>query len=117
MEQRRASRIAANQVVSVTILGDPEIHRTGTVNNHSGRGLGLEMAFPVGIGAALKIHLPDAVLLGEAMYCRGRNGIYFVGVELEHSLFGLSELSQAFRPFAEDYSGLEGAHTVDERRR
>jgi hypothetical protein len=38
-------------------------------------------------------------------------------VELEHALFGLRELSQAIRPFAEDFSGLEGAHTVDKRRR
>jgi hypothetical protein len=120
MEQRRETRFTANQVVPVTILGDPEIHRTGIVKNASGRGLGLEMAFPVGIGAALKIHLPDAILLGEAMYCRGQNGSYFVGVEMEHALFGLSELSEAFaafRPFAEDFSGLEGAHTVDDRRR
>jgi hypothetical protein len=117
MEQRRESRFAANQVVSVTILGDREIHRTGTVKNASGRGIGLNMAFPVGVGAALKINLPDAVVLGEAMYCRGQNGSYFVGVELEHALFGLNELSQAFRPFTESISGLEGVHTVDERRR
>jgi hypothetical protein len=117
MEQRRESRFTADQVVFVTILGNPEIHRTGIVKNASGRGLGLQMSFPVGIGAALKIRLPDAVLLGEAMYCRGQNGSYFVGVELEQALFGLSELSQVFRPFAEDLSGLEGAHTVDERRR
>jgi hypothetical protein len=117
MEQRRESRFAANQVVSVTILGDPEIHRTGTVKSASGRGLGLVMAFPVGIGAALKIHRPDAILFGEAMYCRGRNGSYFVGVELQQALFGLSELSEAFRAFTGDFSGLEGAHTVDKRRR
>ncbi|HXB75309.1 MAG TPA: hypothetical protein VNY05_44165 [Candidatus Acidoferrales bacterium] len=117
MEQRRQSRFSADQVVPVTILGDPEIQRTGIVKNASGRGLGLEMAFPVSIGAALQIHLPDAVLLGEAMYCRGQNGRYFVGVELEQALFGLSQLSEAFGAFAEDLSGMESAHTVVERRR
>ena len=117
MEQRRETRFSANQVVPVTILGDPEINRTGIVKNASGRGLGLEMAFPVGIGTALKIHLPDAVLLGEAMFCRGQNGSYFVGVELQHALFGLTQLSQAFEAFAENVSGLEGAHAVDECRR
>jgi hypothetical protein len=113
MEQRRESRFAADQVVSVVILGHPEVRCTGTVRNASGRGMGLEMAFPVGIGAALEIHLPEAVLLGEAMYCRRQNGSYLVGVELEQALFGLSALSEAFGAFAEDSSGLEGSHTVD----
>jgi len=118
MEQRREPRFTADQVVSVTILGDPEIHRTATVKNASGRGLGLEMAFPVGIGAPLKIHLPDAVFLGEAMYCRGQNASYFVGVELEHALFGLGELCEALRAFAEESSDdMESAQPVVKRRR
>jgi hypothetical protein len=116
MEQRCEPRFCANQVVSVTILGNPETHRTATVRNASGRGLGLEMAFPVGIGAALKIHLPDAVFLGEAMYCRGQNGSYFVGVELEHALFGLSELSEVFRAFEDDSAGVERAASGGERK-
>ena len=110
MEQRCESRFAANQNVAVTILGDPAIHHTGVVKNASARGLGLEMDSPVDIGAALKIDLPDTVLLGEAMYCRSQNGCYFVGIELEQALVGLHELSLAFRAFAEEASGLEPAH-------
>ena len=71
------------------------------------------MAFPVGIGAALKIDLPDAVLLGEAMYCRGENGGYFVGIELEQALCGLESLNQAFRGFLDDCPGLETVHVGD----
>jgi hypothetical protein len=110
MEHRCEPRFAANQNVTVTILGDPAIQQTGVVKNASARGLGLEMPSPVGIGAAVKIDLPDTVLLGEAMYCRGQNGCYFVGIELEQALFGLHELSLAFRAFAEDASGLQPAY-------
>ena len=113
MEQRRDTRIVLDQSVNLTILGDPEIRRTAKVKNVSGRGLGLEMAYPVGIGCALKIELADAVLLGEAMYCRGENGAYYVGVELEHALWGLSELSRAFQAFREEEpSSLEGVYAV-----
>ena len=114
MDNRRESRFTANQTVDVTILGDPEIRRTGVVKNASGRGLGLEMAFPVGIGAALKIELPDTVVLGEAMYCRGQNGSYFVGIELEQVLCGLEGLSQMLQAFAEEASSLQRAYTGHE---
>jgi hypothetical protein len=115
MEHRREPRFAADQIVLVTILGDPEIHHTGTVKNASGRGLGLEMAFPVGIGAALKLELPDSVLLGEAMYCRGQNGCYFVGIELQQAVHGIEGLSQMLRAIEDDCSGLERAYSGDER--
>jgi hypothetical protein len=112
MEQRRETRLVLDQTVKITVLGGPEIPRAAKVKNASGRGLGLEMLFPVGIGSALKIELPDAVLLGEAMYCRGENGTYYVGVELEHALWGLSELSRTFQAFSDELSGLEGAYAL-----
>lgn len=117
MEQRRESRFAADQVVPVTILGDSEIHHTGTVKDATGRGLGLEMDFPVSIGSALKIHLSDAVLLGEVIYCYGRNGSFFVGVALEHGLFRLSELTELFRGFNGDLSEQGTGQLVERRRR
>jgi hypothetical protein len=117
MEQRSEPRFAANQVVPITILGDLEVNCTGTVKDATGKGLGLEMAIPIGIGTALKIHLPDAMMLGEVIYSANRNGSYFVGVELQHALFRLSELSEMSRGFEGDFSGLEKAHSVSERRR
>jgi len=107
MEQRREQRFAANQKVSFAVLGEREIHRTGVVKNSSGRGLGLETTFPVAVGSPLRIDLPDAVLLGEAMYCRAQHGQYFVGVELEQALYGLSGLARAFQAFAEESPPLE----------
>ena len=115
MQQRRETRMVKDQSVNLTILGDPEIRRTAKVKNATGRGLGLEMAYPVGIGSALKVELEDAVLLGEAMYCRGQNGGFYVGVELDQALLGLSELSRAFRAFTEEPSSLESAYAVKHR--
>ena len=104
MEQRHDTRLVLDQTVNLTILGDPEIRRTAKVKNISGRGLGLELAYPVGVGCALRIELNDAVLLGEAMYCRAQNGAYYVGIELLQGLYGLSELSRAARAFTEEPS-------------
>jgi hypothetical protein len=107
MEQRRNTRLVLDQTVYVTILGEIEIRRTAKVKDTSGRGLGLEMAHPVAIGCALKIELEDAVLLGEAMYCRAENGTYYVGIELLQGLCGLGELSRALRSFTEELSSRE----------
>ena len=112
MDQRSNTRLVLEQTVNVTILGDLEIHRTAKVKSASGRGLGLEMDYPAGIGCALKIELNDTVLLGEVMYCRGENGAYYVGIELLQGLCGLGELSRAFRAFTEP-SSLEGAYAVE----
>ena len=115
MEQRRDTRLVLDQTVNLTILGDPEIRRTAKVKNISGRGLGLEMAYPAGVGCALKIELNDAVLLGEAMFCRAENGAYYVGIELLQGLCGLSELYQALQAFTGQPSGVESAYGVKHR--
>jgi hypothetical protein len=112
MEQRRNTRLILDQTVNLTILGDLEIRITAKVKNTSGRGLGLEMARPVGVGCPLKIELEDAVLLGEAMYCRAENGAYYVGIELLQGLSGLGELNQVFRAFTGEPSRLENASAV-----
>jgi hypothetical protein len=106
MQQSNNTRLVLDQTVKLTILGDPEIRRTAKVKNTSGFGLGVEMAYPVGVGAALRIELNDAVLLGEAMYCRAEKSSYYVGIELLQGLCGLSELSRAVQAFTEERSGV-----------
>ena len=89
-----ADYILADQSVSVTLFGDPDIRLRGRIRNISGRGIGLEMEVPVAAGAALKVELDDALLLGEVIYCRPDQSVFYVGVELEHALRGLGELSR-----------------------
>ena len=78
--------------------------------------MGLAMANPVPIGTAVKIECDDSILLGEALYCRDDGGTFFVGVELEHALYGLVELGRILREFAEESSGLEHAQAEKNRR-
>jgi PilZ domain len=133
MEQRREPRFEADQAVAVTLLGETELKHSARVKNASGRGLALEMCSPVAPGTALKIEFDDAVVLGEAVYCRGAKGQHLVGVELDQMLCGLTELGRKLQEFTGepltgdgangaagrfkegDRSGRQVAHTLDDR--
>jgi hypothetical protein len=116
MNQRREVRVQANQSVSITVLGEPDIRIPALIRNISGKGLGLEVQGPVFPGTLLRVDLQDALLLGEVIYCRRDESSYYVGVELEHSLCGLGELSRMVNAYndamAPVVSGLQQAHSV-----
>ena len=112
MNQRRDSRFQTDQPIQITVFGQPDIQMQARVKNVSGRGVGLEVEGPLMIGAALKIILDDAILLGEVIYCREQVGGYYVGIELEQALSGLADLAAALRSFSDADSGTEQPHTV-----
>ena len=116
MNQRRELRIETDQPVRVTIFGEPDIQLPAHIKNVSARGVGLELQGPVATGAALKIELDDALLLGEVIYCRADRASFYVGVELEHSLCGLRELAEALGTDSDLASSPQKAHAVVERR-
>jgi hypothetical protein len=116
MNERREQRIEANQSVRITILGEPEAQLPALIKNVSVRGVGLELRCRIAAGAAVKIELKDAMLLGEVIFCREDAESYYAGVELEHALFGLTELQLALDGFPDSLSGPEQAHAVVERR-
>lgn len=78
----------------LSILTEPPVRMTALVKNASGRGLGLVTAEPVPAGSAIRIEIEDAVVLGEAIYCRSEAGGHFIGVELDQVLVGLTELGR-----------------------
>jgi hypothetical protein len=94
MDQRREPRFRVNQPVTVTVLSEPRRRIGGSISNASGRGLGVVMEARVEPGAALRIELEDAILLGEAIYCRSEGDTHFLGVELDQMLVGLTELGR-----------------------
>jgi hypothetical protein len=104
MDKRREPRFQADQPVVVTVLTEPPIRLDARVTNASGRGLGLVTANPVSSGAAIRIELEDAVVLGEAIYCRAEPGGHFIGVELDQVLVGLTELGRNLAAFAPEYA-------------
>ena len=93
MNQRRETRLEANQQVWITLFGEPDIRLPARIKNVSPRGVGLELQGPVAIGTALKVDLEDALLLGEVIYCREDETSFYVGVELEQALYGLAALA------------------------
>jgi len=102
MDQRREPRFTADQPVTLTVLTDPRRRVDGRVSNASGRGLGVVTAARVEPGAALKIEIDDSVVLGEAIYCRREHDEYFIGVELDQVLVGLTELGRRLAAFTGD---------------
>jgi hypothetical protein len=116
MNQRREPRFETDQSIWITLFGEPDIQLPARVKNVSARGIGLELQGPVAIGAALKIDLPDGLVLGEVIYCREDVGCFYVGVELEQALCGLVDLANAFRAFSDAPSGPQQTDPVKERR-
>jgi PilZ domain len=120
MNQRRESRFQTDRPVAITLFGEPDTRITGRIRNISGKGIGLELERPVAAGTALKVELEDGLLLGEVIYCRQDEVSYYAGVELEHSLCGLGELSRMVDAFNRAMaplepggpSGAERTHTV-----
>jgi hypothetical protein len=69
------------------------------VRNASGRGLGLLVPHRIEAGAAIRIEIEDAIVLGEAIYCRQESDGHFIGVELDQVLVGLTELGRRLSAF------------------
>jgi len=65
------------------------------------------MEVPVPAGTALKVELDDALLLGEVIYCRPDESVFYVGVELEHALCGLGELSRMVNTYNDAFAPVE----------
>ena len=115
MNQRREMRFQANESVAITVLGEADIRFRGHMKNVSGRGIGLETEIPVVVGTAIKIELEDSLLLGEVIFCRQDEASFYVGVELEHALNGLAELSRIVSGFEEAANSRpQQAHSVTE---
>ena len=116
MNQRRQPRLGADQSVWITLFGEPEIRLPARVKNVSTRGMGLELQGPVAIGSPVKIEVEDCLFLGEIIYCREDEASFYVGVELEQALYGLSELARALGAFSDSSPGPQQTEPVIERR-
>jgi hypothetical protein len=100
MEQRREPRFHNDQRLTLTVLNDPQVRIAAFVRNTSGRGLGLFSTDPVVPGAAIRIEIDDSIVLGEAVYCRSEQTGYFICIELDQVLVGLTELARNLAAFA-----------------
>lgn len=92
INQRSEVRFEVDQAVTVTLLGAEPRRCPGRVKDASDRGLAVELPVPVAVGAALEIDLPDAMVLGEAVYCRQSGNSWIIGVRLDQALTGLANI-------------------------
>jgi hypothetical protein len=94
MERRAETRIPSNCPVRITLLGGPPQHFDATLVNVSGRGARLKMDRPLECDSIIRIDLENGLLLGEVCYCASDGDGYGVGVQLEHSLLNLAEVTR-----------------------
>jgi len=97
VERRSEVRFDVDCPVRVTTLDCHAMRWTGTIRNHSGRGMRLSVPQAIDAGTPLRIDAGNVMLLGEACYCRPQGDGYQVGVRVEHILSGLDELARLNR--------------------
>ncbi|MEP7363411.1 MAG: PilZ domain-containing protein [Acidobacteriota bacterium] len=94
MERRAENRIPSNCPVRITLLGGPPESFEATLVNVSGRGARLKMDRPLECDAVVRIDLENGLMLGEVCYCASDGDGYGIGVQLEHSLLNLAEVTR-----------------------
>jgi PilZ domain len=100
MEQRREPRFAANQPITVTVLGGKTRTVPATVKDASSRGLAIEVGVPIEPYTSLEVEFEDSFVMGEAVYCRQQPGSWLIGVELDQVLCSLSSLGRKLQELA-----------------
>jgi hypothetical protein len=75
--------------------------------------MGIEMSQRLDAGTPLKLALDDAIMLGEVVFCRDNGGSFYVGIEVEHALYGLAELARIMSDFTEEDSSPERRRTAN----
>ena len=93
MERRAESRIPWNCPVRITLLSHPFEQLEATLVNVSGRGARLKLDRPLECDSAVRIDLENGLLLGEVCYCATDGDGYGIGIQLEHSLLNLAEVT------------------------
>ncbi len=92
MERRAVQRFTSAAPVRVTVLKTGAVLR-GRAADMSGRGMRLVLDAPVVSGAMLQIEIEDALLLGEAVYCRREGAAFATGIQIEHALYDVPRLA------------------------
>jgi hypothetical protein len=84
VEKRRESRYEICEAVEVSILEMPVRRLQGVLRDVSRSGFRVELSEPAVAGARLEVVLRNqAIIFGEARYCRHSVGTYQVGVVIE----------------------------------
>jgi hypothetical protein len=88
VEKRRETRYEICEAVEVSILEVPSRRLLGVLRDISRSGFRVEISEPLVAGARLEVVLRNqAIIFGEARYCRQSVGTYHVGAVIEDILY------------------------------
>jgi len=93
IERRTEPRIAWNCPVRVTLLDSSREEFDATLVNISGRGARLKADRPLECDSVIRIDVGQGMLLGEVCYSATDGDGFGIGVQLEHSLVNLDEIT------------------------
>ena len=98
MERRKQARFDVVHAVQVTVLDEPPVKLNGQIANVSGGGFQILTDGQIRLGAAVRVDMADAVLLGEVCYCREENGgLYAIGLESQQILTHTGDFAQLMK--------------------
>jgi hypothetical protein len=97
----------------IQVIGNAGPPFRAKVTNYSGRGLALESPQSLEPGTAIRIDMEDAMILGEAVYCRQDADSWFAGIEIDQTLCGLSAIARIVQTFED--SGHDAANALEHR--
>jgi|SRR5271170_6316783 len=98
LERRSEPRLAANEPVVVTELGQPQLHpKGGLIVEISGSNLTLKLPSAIPLGTPVKVETNDLLMLGEVMRCEPEGDGFRLGLQLRHALRDLPALEKLNR--------------------
>jgi hypothetical protein len=111
MDRRREPRIDTDELALITLLGDHSATYCARIVNFSGRGMRLVLDRPLPRNAPIRVDWKDCLLLGEVCYNAEQDGEYAVGLMLDQSINGVSELAQLAQAALDEHCEVP-AHPV-----
>jgi hypothetical protein len=113
MDRRREPRIRAYETVNLTVLGDAGYSTPANAIQLSPHGMRLVLDRPIPVNAAIKVVCDDWLGLGEVCYCIEERGHFVVGLQLDHALIGLEDLTIRNRDLSSE-EPLPASHVVEQ---
>lgn len=109
MEKRRARRFGTDQPVVVTLMdqpdGKPGLRLPARVSDASRGGVRLEANGPIDCGTEIRIEFEDSLITGTVVHCEGKNGRFFLGIQMKEAACGEGDLLWRLRGFSRRHFG------------
>ena len=92
LERRREKRFEVDCQTTLYVISEDSDSVPIRIVDISGSGMKIEIDSPLKPGMLVKVSLPEALLLGEVVWCSGESAPYRAGIRIEHSLLNLTQV-------------------------